>query len=63
MHTTDIDENAEKAKKLQSVTQMGDFQEFFEYATLAEREFTAGVILCFQGLFKSRKAKCSVVFE
>eukprot|EP01119_Soliformovum_irregulare_P017599 TRINITY_DN5255_c0_g1_i1.p1 TRINITY_DN5255_c0_g1~~TRINITY_DN5255_c0_g1_i1.p1 ORF type:complete len:494 (+),score=152.16 TRINITY_DN5255_c0_g1_i1:677-2158(+) len=41
VHTTDIDEKAEKAKKMQSATQMTDFEQFAYNAIMAERDFTA----------------------
>jgi len=41
MHTTDINEKAEKSKGLMSVTQLGDFQSFMEHAEVSDRDFTA----------------------
>mmetsp|Transcript_14970 Transcript_14970/g.20936 ORF Transcript_14970/g.20936 Transcript_14970/m.20936 type:complete len:646 (-) Transcript_14970:92-2029(-) len=41
MFTTDIDPDKEKAQRLQSVTQMDDFEELMNNAMLEEKEFVA----------------------
>jgi len=41
LHTTDMDSKVVMAKKMQSVTQMTDFEEFYYNASLADKEFTA----------------------
>eukprot|EP01118_Nematostelium_gracile_P020210 TRINITY_DN973_c0_g1_i2.p1 TRINITY_DN973_c0_g1~~TRINITY_DN973_c0_g1_i2.p1 ORF type:complete len:645 (-),score=180.66 TRINITY_DN973_c0_g1_i2:81-2015(-) len=40
-HTTDMDDRVDRTKKMQSITQMTDFEEFYYNAAMAEKEFSA----------------------
>jgi hypothetical protein len=60
MHTTDIDEKAEKSKKMQSITQMNDFEEFMHEAMLSEKQFVAekqNAVVISQSSFTEDKQK------